>query len=274
MARQSIVADYMVRDVISVEPDMTVKEVSEKIIESPFHGLPVAQKGFLLSFITAKEMLRHFDKPDVMIREIMKKGTISAISTMSMDDATRVLFRYGLRNLPIVDENRKLVGMISNIDIVRSHIEKSKPHKVQDIKSFLEGQHGIRIRTSVGEVPLNEIRPSQKEVFQDELIGRQFEIKKNLIEPLIVVKRRRGYLLVDGHHRVMAAREFGMKTFRSVILEPDLLDINLGLEKTADRWGLHTLNDVVIIEGSKHPFVEITTRLLDSDAKKRLEGQL
>ena len=31
MARQSIVADYMVRDVISVEPDMTVKEVSEKI---------------------------------------------------------------------------------------------------------------------------------------------------------------------------------------------------------------------------------------------------
>jgi IMP dehydrogenase len=274
MARQSIVADYMVKDVMCVEPDMTVKEVSEMIIDSPFHGLPVAQKGFLLSFITAKEMLRHFDKPDVKIREIMKKGTISANPTMSMDDATRVLFRYGLRNLPIVDENRKLVGMISNIDIVRSHIEKSKPHKVQDIKSFLEGQHGIRIRTSVGEVPLNQIRPSQKEVFQDELIGRQFEIKKNLIEPLIVVKRRDGYLLVDGHHRVMAAREFGLRSFRSVILEPDLLDIHLGLEKTAERWGLRTLDDVVIIEGSKHPFVEITTRLLDSDSKKRLEGQL
>lgn len=274
MPRQSVVADYMVRDVMCVEPDMTVKEVSEKIIECPFHGLPVVQKGFLLSFITAKEMLRHFDKPDVKIREIMKKGTISAISSMSMDDATRVLFRYGLRNLPIVDENRKLVGVISNIDIVRSHIEKSKPHKVQTIKTFLENQHGIHIRVSMGDVPLNQIRPSQKEVFQDELIGRQFEIKKNLIEALIVVKRRNGYLLVDGHHRVMAAREFGMKSFRSAILEPDLLDVHLGLEKTADRWGLHTLNDVVIIEGSKHPFVEITTRLLDSDSKRRLEEQL
>lgn len=274
MSRQSTVADYMVTNVMSVEPDMTVREVSEKIIESPFHGLPVAQKGFLLGFITAKEMLRHFDKPDAMIREIMRKGTISANSSMSMDDATRVLFRYGLRNLPIVDENRRLVGIISNIDIVRSHIEKSKPHKVRDIKSFLEEQHGIRIRTYLADVPLSEIHPSQKEVFRDELIGRQFEIKKNLIEPLIVVKRRSGYLLVDGHHRVMAAREYGCKAFRSAVLEPDILDIRLGLEKTAERWGLRTLDDMVIIEGSKHPFVEITTRLLDSDAKKRLEGRL
>ena len=111
------VAEYMIKDVVSVSPDMTVAEVSEKMIDSNFHGFPITERGYLLGFVTAKELLRFHDQRDAKMRAVMKRGTICCNPEMSIDDAVRVLFRYGIRNLPVVDSDKKLVGIISNIDI-------------------------------------------------------------------------------------------------------------------------------------------------------------
>ena len=270
----AIVGDYMVRNVQTVGPDMTVEQVRQKIIDSSFHGFPIVEKGYLLGFVTAKELLRHIDKPDAKIRSVMKRGTLCAIPSMSIDDATRILFRYGLRNLPVVDEDKKLVGIISNIDIVRSQIEKSRPGKVMSVKNFLEQQNGVRMKVVNREIEIDRIIPTQKEVYMDELIGRQYEIKRGLNEPLIVVERRNGYLLVDGHHRVMAAMKMGLKTFNAIVLVPNDYDVTFGLEKTAQRWGLKSLNDVKIIEGAKHPFMEITTMLLPNEVAEGINQRL
>ena len=268
------VADYMVRDVISVEPQMTVKEVTEKMINSNFYGFPIAERGYLLGFVTSKELLRFTDRPDATMREVMKRGTVCVVPSMKISDAIRVLFRYGIRNLPVVDENKKLVGIISNIDIVRSQIERSRPSKVMSVKNFLESQNGLRLRIVNMDVPMDQVLPSQKEVYMDELIGRQFEIKRGLYEPLIVIKRRGGYLIVDGHHRAMAAKKLGLQKFRAIVLEPNNLDISLGLEKTAEKWCLHSLDDVKIIEGSKHPFIEVTTMLLPDEELEAINKRL
>lgn len=264
----------MVRNVHTITPDMTVEQVRQEIINSNFHGFPIVEKGYLLGFVTAKELLRHVDKPDANIRSVMKRGTLCAIPSMSVDDATRILFRYGLRNLPVVDEDKKLVGIISNIDIVRSQIEKSRPGKVMSVKNFLEQQNGVRMKVVNKDIPIDQIIPTQKEVYMDELVGRQYELKRGLNEPLIVVERRNGYLLVDGHHRIMAAKKLGLKEFKAIVLIPNELDTKFGLEKTAERWGLHTLDDVAIIEGSKHPFMEATTMLLPTEEANGLNQRL
>jgi CBS domain-containing protein len=268
------VGEYMIRNVQCVSPDMTVWQVRQKIISSNFHGFPIVENGYLLGYVSAKELLRHIDTPNAKMREVMSRGTLCAIPSMSIDDATRILFRYGLRNLPVVDEDRKLVGIISNIDIVRSQIEKSRPGKVMSVKNFMEKQNGIKLRVSNQDVPIDQLIPTQKEVYMDELIGRQYEIKRGLNEPLIVIKRLKGYLVVDGHHRVMAAKKLGLKTFKAIVLEPNNLEVPLGLEKTAEKWGLRTLDDVKIIEGSKHPFMEVTTMLLPKEQADGINQRL
>jgi len=271
---EATVGDYMVRKVHTVGPNMTVEEVRQQIINSSFHGFPIVENGYLLGFVTAKELLRYIDKPDAKIRTVMRRGTICAIPSMSIDDATRILFRYGLRNLPVVDEDKKIVGIISNIDIVRSQIEKSRPGKVMSVKNFLEQQNGIRMKVVNKEVSLDRVIPTQKEVYMDELIGRQYEIKRGLNEPLIVVERRNGFIVVDGHHRVMAAKKMGMKNFNAIVLVPNDYDVKFGLEKTAERWGLRSLDDVTIIEGAKHPFMEVTTMLLPSEEASAINQRL
>jgi len=264
----------MVRNVQTIDPNMTVKQAVDQVINSEFHGFPVAENGYLLGFVTAKELLRYVDTPNAKIRNVMKKGTFCAIPSMTISDATRILFRYGLRNLPVIDEDRKLIGIISNLDIVRSQIEKSRPNKVMTVKKFLEETNGIKMKVVNKDIDVDRVVPTQKEVYMDELVGRQYEIKRGMVEPLIVVERRNGFLVVDGHHRILAAKKMGMKTYKAIVLIPNDYDVKLGLEKTAEKWNLRSLDDVKIIEGTKHPFMEVTTMLLPSEETEALTKKL
>jgi len=268
--RKPKVEDYMVRDVQYIPYDFTVKEATERLISTEFHGMPVCDDGILIGFITSKELLRAANRPDALVFDIMRKGTYTVTPDMDLDDAARVLFRYGLRNVPVVNENGGLIGIISNLDIVRSHIERATPSKVAMVKSFLEAKHGITITVRRRVVPVELLRPTQHEVFADELLGRKEEIKRGLVEPLIVIDKGDHFVLVDGHHRALASKQMGVKQFSAFVLELSR-DIDLGMEKVADEMNLKTLDDVKIIEGSHHPLVEITTRLLKDENKKIAE---
>lgn len=261
MEKKVLVEDYMVKNIVTIPPNFTVEKATKKLISTEFHGLPVAENGQLYGFITAKELLRSASSPQSKVKDIIRKGTITVSPKMSIDDATRVLFRYGLRNLPVVNDRDKLVGMISNIDIVRSHIEKATPSKVLMVRTFLESKHQVRIHVRRKVIPIDTLRPTQHEIYADELRGRQHEIKRGLVEPIIVVQKNDHFVLVDGHHRVLAAKKMGVKQFSAFVLEPEV-QVELGMEKNAEEMGLRSMEDVKIIEGSRHPFVEITTRLL------------
>lgn len=200
------VGDIMIHQVVSVSPTMTIEEVKDKLINSNFHGFPVAENGYLLGYVTAKELLTFMEDPKAKLRSKMSRGTLCVIPTMSVDDAVRVMFRYGIRNLPVVDEEKHLIGIISNIDIVRSQIEKTGPAKVMSVKKLLEETNNVKMRVRNEVIPLDRLIPTQAEIFEDELFGRISETKRGWKEHILVVKRKKGYLIVDGHHRAMAAR--------------------------------------------------------------------
>jgi len=262
--RKLKVEDYMIREVLHVPLNYTVKQAVDMLISSEFHGMPVTEDGHLMGFITAKELIRAYNTPDQPIKEIIRKGTVTVNPKMDLDDAARILFRYGLRNVPVVNDDGILLGIISNLDIVRSHIERATPNKVAMIKNFLETKHGVSIMVRRRIVPVELLRPTQREVFADELMGRKEEIKRGLVEPIIVIQKNDHFILVDGHHRALASKQMGVRQFSAFVLETSR-DVDLGLEHSADEQGLYTLDDVKIIEGSHHPLVEITTRLLKSE---------
>ncbi len=251
----------MIREVVQIPLNYTVKQAVGLLISSEFHGMPVTENGRLVGFITAKELLRTYQTPDNPIKDIIRQGTVTVNPKMDINDAARILFRYGLRNVPVINDDGTLLGIISNLDIVRSHIERATPNKVAMIKGFLETKHGVSIIVRRKIVPVESLRPTQKEVYADELLGRKEEIKRGLVEPIIVIQKNDHFILVDGHHRALASKQMGVRQFSAFVLEPSR-EVELGLEHSAEEQGLHTLDDVMIIDGSHHPLVEITTRLL------------
>ena len=81
----------------------------------------------------------------------MSTDIVVAEQEMSINDAARVMFRMGISRFPVINKECKLVGIITNTDIVRSHIERSTPTKVNYFKRTLEQLYGIKTKVSENE---------------------------------------------------------------------------------------------------------------------------
>ncbi|MDG6257352.1 MAG: CBS domain-containing protein [Methanomicrobiaceae archaeon] len=253
------VRNYMTYDVVTVEARGTAKDVIETIKKTNHDGFPVVRDGEVVGYVSARDLL--FTHPDTPVERIMSKHLIVADPEMSINDAARVIFRSGIQKLPVVDEDNRLIGIISNADVIRSQIEHVSPEKVFKFIETLKTLHGVEPTLKRGSVPIDELLPTQSKIYEDELEGRIYEIKKGLAEPLIVVRRPGRLILVDGHHRTIAAKRLALKYLDAYIIEI-AEDIELGMEKTARAMNLTTLDDIKVLDYARHPLVALTHRLV------------
>jgi IMP dehydrogenase len=232
--------------------------------ESHHNSYPVVKDEKLVGMVTAFDLVakEHCDR----VEGIMTKKLVVANQDLSINDASRVMFRRGISRMPVVNENGNLVGIITNTDMVRSHIERSTPNKVDYFKRTLEQLYGIHTTLRHMDVETIKLRPTQDRVYADELEGRAYELKKGLAEPAIVVKTGDRWILVDGHHRAVASLQNGYETVDCYVI--DLCqDIKLGMEKTADKAGIKTFEDIEIIDDDKHPLIAITESMQDQESR-------
>ncbi|MFY9717719.1 MAG: CBS domain-containing protein [Thermoplasmata archaeon] len=261
------VRDYMVLEVEHFRATTTVGEAIERLTRSRHHGFPVTDAGgTLVGFVSAKELLRHADDRETPLSKVIRPGTYTASPETGLDDAARIMFRFGLRDLPIIDERGKLCGVLSNLDIVRSHFERASPVKADMLKRLLTERYGAAFSFHRGLVPIDRLTPTQWKVFEDELEGRRYELERGFAEPVLVVQKGETWLLVDGHHRALAAREMGLAQLQAFILTCDRPEEfarqETGFERVAAEHGLRTVSDIEIDRAAHHPLIEVTTQLL------------
>ncbi|OED30255.1 CBS domain-containing protein [Methanosphaera sp. WGK6] len=263
MSDHKKVKDYMTRDVITVTPDMPISRIKEIIKETGHDGFPVEENGEIVGIITTSDLLIRDITPTV--KGMMSDDIVIANEELSISDASRVMFRMGISRLPVTNENKKVLGIITNTDILRSHIERSTPEKVDQFRNTLEQLYGVKTFLSKEQVPINELKPTQDKVYADELQGRTYEIERGLAEPIIVVKTEpHKYLVVDGHHRLVASNQMGNDTITAYVIKLSK-KFKLGIEKTAEKNGIFTLDDIEIISDAQHPLIAITGSLRDKN---------
>jgi len=265
MTSTALVKDYMTKKVITVTPDTPSGEVIELMKLTGHDGFPVKTNGEVIGMVTAFDFLL---KPwSDLVEGLMTTDVVVADKEMSINDAARVMFRMGISRMPVMNKEGKLVGIITNTDIVRSHIERSTPTKVNYFKKTLEQLYGIKTKLVRMKVPINKLRPTQNKIYADELQGRTYEIQRGLAEPTIVVKVDNRYVLVDGHHRTVAALKLGHEEIDSYVIEIDE-DLKLGIEKTADKEGIFTYQDIDVIDDAQHPLIALTETLRKEESRK------
>jgi len=257
------VKDYMTREVATVSPDDTVREVAKRIADSDAHsGFPVCDGRHVDGFISARDLLLADD--DDPIFKVMTSDIIVAHPDMKIVDAARVILRSGIQRLPVVDDAGNLVGIISNADVIRSQIERATPEKVGKLKQTLESIHGVGATEERREVDLGALTPTQTKVYTDELEGRTYELENGLAEPLVVIDNAGELLLADGHHRVKAADrlDIGEMDAYVIVLEER---VDLGMAETARKGDLEDISDIEEVDYAHHPLVETTKRLQEGE---------
>lgn len=256
MAKKAKVGDYMTTDVVTISPENTVEDVVNIIRQTKHDGFPVVENGKIRGYISSLDLLL-CDRKD-KVANVMTTSILVAHPDIDLIDSARVIFRSGLSKLPVVNDNGEMVGIITNSDVIRSQIERANPRKALSLIRVLEIVHGVQLELKEGIVDVECLIPTQSKIYEDELEGRIYELEKNLAEPLIVIKMPTRYILVDGHHRVIAAKRLGIDSMEAYLIIINE-EIELGMEKTAKKSGLRTLDDIEILDYAHHPLIEITT---------------
>ena len=107
-------------------------------------GVPATLKTRLLEELETKV------KPQVVAREIMSKPVKTIQAKISIDEANRILLRYGHTGMPVMNEQQKICGIISRTDI-----EKAANHGLghAPVKAFMSHEVvTISPSTSVSEI--------------------------------------------------------------------------------------------------------------------------
>ncbi|WP_175501511.1 CBS domain-containing protein [Halogeometricum limi] len=250
---------YMTTDVDTARPDEWVTDVVDRLKDGvEYGGLPVCDDdGRLLGFVGAIDLL---EVPgDDPVEAVMSRDVVVVRPEMKVKNAARVILRSGHQFLPVVDDDHELLGLFSNGDAVRSGIERTTPSKVESTREMLERTHGASVGVSERSVVVSSLIPTQREVYADELEGRKYELQHGLAEPLIVLSYGCETLLVDGHHRALAANELDVERMQAYVLtvSPDEVG-ELGLRRMARIGGLVSLADVTVNDYLTHPLVEKT----------------
>lgn len=106
-----------------LSPDNCVSDANQLMAKYKISGVPICKNDKLVGIITNRD-LRFMKEDDYSqrISEVMTKDRlITAPKGTSMEQAKEILRKHKIEKLPIVDDNYKLIGLITIKDIEKLH---------------------------------------------------------------------------------------------------------------------------------------------------------
>lgn len=119
----------MIKDPITLSKTHTLSDALGVMKENRIGGIPITDEtNTLIGIITNRDLRFQLDL-NTLIEEVMTtEGLITAASGTDLKEAEQILQQYKIEKLPVVDENQKLLGLITFKDIqkVKNHPQACK----------------------------------------------------------------------------------------------------------------------------------------------------
>ncbi|HEY3094586.1 MAG TPA: IMP dehydrogenase [Nitrososphaera sp.] len=123
----------MIEQPYTIKPDVTVTEAKKAMAEYGVSGLLVEESGKLAGIITRRDIT--FEKNNRRkVSELMTKEVITAKAGLTIEQAKEILHKQRIEKLPVIDEKRRIVGLITSKDILKM---EQYPHASKDRKGRL-----------------------------------------------------------------------------------------------------------------------------------------
>lgn len=172
------IADLMTREVVSVAPETSLKEIAELLVERRISGVPVVDAGArVLGVVSEADIVRQeagrvrargllarlFSRRGASeartAREAMTSPPVTIASEQQVAQAARLIGDRQVNRLPVVDEAGTLVGIVTRADLVRAFVRSDEEiaRELRDdvvLRSLWIDPAAVQITVSDGDVVL------------------------------------------------------------------------------------------------------------------------
>ncbi len=129
---KALVRDWMSADVITIGPEMTLPEAHQLMAREEIRRLPVVDKsGQLIGIVSLGDVRSAEPSPatslsiwelnyllsTLTIGKIMTANPFTISPDATLGEAARMMLEHRVSGLPVVDETRHVVGIITESDI-------------------------------------------------------------------------------------------------------------------------------------------------------------
>ena len=148
----------MAREYVAIPPDWTLREATEEVrrnaadVEEVYTAYVVDENGTLLGTLSLKQLL--LSAGSVKVRNVMDPDFISVAPEVDQEEVGRVVRRYDLVSVPVVDESGRMMGRITVDDVV--DVIRDEAEEDIQLMSGLTGQEGTvdtAVEVSRGRLP-------------------------------------------------------------------------------------------------------------------------
>ena len=116
------VKDVMHHGASWIDPDAPISDVADRMRKEDIGAIPVGEDDRLIGMVTDRDIVVRglsgmADPLQLTARDVMSEPIVYCTANEELDDAIRIMERKQIRRLPVIDEHRRLVGILGLGDV-------------------------------------------------------------------------------------------------------------------------------------------------------------
>jgi CBS domain-containing protein len=132
------IEDVMTADVSFVGPDTSILEIARKMRDGDIGSVPVVENDRLVGMVTDRDVVVRViaeggDVRTKAARDAMSPGVLYCFSDDSLETVLESMGGQQIRRLPVVNRDKRLVGVVSLGDLALTGKRKAAGEALQEI---------------------------------------------------------------------------------------------------------------------------------------------
>lgn len=139
--------DIMTPEVVAVESTIPVAFAAQLMRDNDVGILPVVdEEGFVVGCVTDRDLAIRALTPNIsnpqalVVKDVMSDNAWCASSEDSVEDVLNAMGKYRVRRIPVVDDGKKLIGIVSIGDVA---VRADKDEALQKVLERISRHEGF-----------------------------------------------------------------------------------------------------------------------------------
>ena len=130
--------------VLSISPEATAHDAAVLMNDHKVGSLVVMRTGQLIGIVSERDILtrvvvRRIDPGQALVQDVMTTELVCCQLHTSLDEARGVMKNRRIRHLPVVDDARQLLGLISIGDL-NAHEAHDHEFTIHILQEYIQGR--------------------------------------------------------------------------------------------------------------------------------------